>query len=106
MTVLRVALLGLGNIGTGVAMLLLDQSARVARRAGRPIELRRVIVRDLRKARSVQLPSGIISDDPRHVIEAPEIDVAIELMGGVIPTFEIFRQLLESGKDVVTANKA
>lgn len=106
MTPLRVALLGLGNVGTGVAKLLLDQSARVARRAGRPIELRRVIVRDLRKARSVQLPSGIISDDPRHVVEDPEIDVAIELMGGVTPTFEVFQKLLESGKDVVTANKA
>ncbi|HEV7999563.1 MAG TPA: homoserine dehydrogenase [Planctomycetaceae bacterium] len=106
MTPLRVALLGLGNVGTGVAKLLLDQPARVARRAGRPIELRRVIVRDLRKARSVKLPAEIISDDPRHVIEDREIDVAIELMGGVTPTFEVFQKLLESGKDVVTANKA
>ncbi len=106
MTPLRVALLGLGNVGTGVASLLLNQPERVARRAGRPIELRRVIVRDIHKARSVKLSAGILSDDYRHVVQDPEIDVAIELMGGVSPTFEVFQALLESDKDVVTANKA
>ncbi|HET6324105.1 MAG TPA: homoserine dehydrogenase [Planctomycetaceae bacterium] len=106
MTALRVALLGLGNVGTGVASLLLDHPDRIARRAGRPVELRRVIVRDLRKARAVKLPSEIISDDYRRVVQDPEVDVAIELIGGVSPTFEVFQALLESGKDVVTANKA
>src|SRR5580658_10118210 len=57
MTPLRVALLGLGNVGGGVAKILLEHSERVARRAGRPIELRHVIVRDLRKARAVILPA-------------------------------------------------
>jgi homoserine dehydrogenase len=106
MTPLRVALLGLGNVGAGVARILLEHPDRVALRAGRPIELRHVIVRDLRKARSVDLPAGIVSDDPRRVIEGREIDVAIELMGGVNPAFDVFQALLESGKDVVTANKA
>jgi homoserine dehydrogenase len=106
MTPLRVALLGLGNVGGGVAKILLEHSERVARRAGRPIELRHVIVRDLRKPRSVILPTGIVSDDYRRVIDDRAIDVAIELMGGVTPTFEVFQALLASGKDVVTANKA
>jgi homoserine dehydrogenase len=106
MTPLRVALLGLGNVGVGVARLLLEQSDRVARRAGRPIELCQVIVRDPRKVRSIKLPAGLVSDDARRVIENREIDVAIELMGGITPTFEVFQSLLESGKDVVTANKA
>jgi homoserine dehydrogenase len=106
MTPLRVALLGLGNVGTGVAKLLLEQSDRVARRAGRPIELRHVVVRDAKKPRSVQLPSGIVGTDYRRVVEDSNIDVAIELLGGVTPTFEVFQALLEAGKDVVTANKA
>jgi homoserine dehydrogenase len=106
MTPLRVALLGLGNVGAGVAKILLEHSERVARRAGRPIELRQVIVRDLRKARSVILPAGIVSDDYRRVVDDRAIDVAIELMGGVTPTYEVFQALLASGKDVVTANKA
>jgi homoserine dehydrogenase len=103
---LRVALLGLGNVGTGVAKLLLEHADRIARRAGRPIELRRVIVRDLAKPRSVILPAHLVGDDPRRVIDDREIDVAIELMGGVSPAFDLFQGLLESGKDVVTANKA
>ncbi len=60
----------------------------------------------MRKARAVKLPSEIISDDYRRVVQDPEVDVAIELIGGVSPTFEVFQALLESGKDVVTANKA
>jgi homoserine dehydrogenase len=106
MTPLRVALLGLGNVGAGVAKLLLEQPDRLALRAGRPIELRHVIVRDLKKPRPVPLPPGLASDDYRRVVSDREVDVAIELIGGVTPTFEIFQELLDSGKDVVTANKA
>ena len=66
MTPLRVALLGVGNVGAGVAKLLLEHSDRVARRAGRPIELRRVVVRDLHKPRGVILPAGIVGNDYRR----------------------------------------
>jgi homoserine dehydrogenase len=106
MTPLRVGLLGLGNVGAGVAKILLTQAERVARRAGRPIELRKVVVRDLKKARSLPLPSGLLTDDFQSVVDDRQIDVAIELIGGVKPAREIFLALLESGKDVVTANKA
>jgi homoserine dehydrogenase len=106
MTPLRVGLLGLGNVGSGVAKLMLEHPDRLARRAGRPIELRRVVVRDPRKARQIRLPPGVVSDDCRRVVDDRDIDVAVELMGGVSPTFEVFQALLESGKDVVTANKA
>jgi len=106
MTPLRVALLGLGNVGTGVAKILLHQADRVARRAGRPIELRKVVVRDLRKPRTIDLPPGLLTDDYQAVIQDRQIDVAIELMGGIKPAREVFLALLEAGKDVVTANKA
>src|SRR5580698_2829198 len=106
MTPLRVALLGLGNVGTGVARILLEQPDLVTRRAGRPIELRKIVVRDVAKARSFQLPKGMLTDDVQSVIRDPQIDVVAELIGGVKPTREIFLALLESGKDVVTANKA
>ncbi len=106
MTPLRVALLGLGNVGAGVAKLILEEPGRLALRAGRPIELRHVIVRDLKKPRALSLPAGLVSDDYRRVVNDREVDVAIELIGGVTPTFEIFQELLAAGKDVVTANKA
>jgi len=69
MTPLRVALLGLGNVGTGVAQILLTQADRVARRAGRPIELTKVVVRDRRKARTVDLPSGLLGEDCHAIIQ-------------------------------------
>jgi homoserine dehydrogenase len=106
MTPLRVALFGLGNIGTGVARILLTQSDLIARRAGRPIELRRVVVRDIKKARSLELPKDVLTNDAESVIRDPQIDVAVELIGGLKPAKEVFLALLESGKDVVTANKA
>lgn len=106
MTPLRVALIGLGNIGSGVAKLLLHEPERVARRAGRPIELRKVAVRDRRKQRGVDLPPGVLTDDVRSVMQDPQIDVAIELMGGLDPARAVVVGLLEAGKDVVTANKA
>jgi homoserine dehydrogenase len=106
MTPLRVALFGLGNVGAGVARILLTQSELIARRAGRPIELRTVVVRDIKKVRSFELPKDVLTNDVQAVIRDPQIDVAVELMGGLKPAKEVFLALLESGKDVVTANKA
>ncbi len=104
---LNVALLGLGTVGTGVARLLIEQGARLARRAGRPLALRRVVVRDLRKPRDVDLPGDVaLSDDVASVIGDPSIDVAVELMGGVEPVRPVVLDLIAAGKDVVTANKA
>ena len=60
---LRVALIGMGTVGTGVARILTDHAERIARRAGRPIEIRRVAVQHLEKTRAVALPAGLITDD-------------------------------------------
>jgi homoserine dehydrogenase len=106
MTPLRIALLGLGTVGTGVAKILKEQAERVARRAGRPIELRRVVVRDRRKPRGITLAPEMLTDDYRSVVADREIDVVVELMGGIQPAREIVFALLEAGKDVVTANKS
>jgi len=106
MSVLPVAIVGLGTVGTGVAKVLLTQPERIARRAGRPIELRRAVVRDLNKHRGLELPDGVLTDDVQKVIDDKEIRVAIQLMGGIHPAREVMLALLESGKDVVTANKA
>lgn len=103
---LNVALLGLGNVGTGVARLLLHQSERLARRAGRPLTLRHVVVRDLHKPRELTLPPGLLTDDFHAVIHDPQVHVAVELMGGLHPARDVVLALLEAGKDVVTANKA
>lgn len=103
---LRVALIGLGTVGTGVARILSEHADRIARRAGRPIEIRRVVVQQLKKPRAIELPSGLITDDLEAVCSDRDIDVALHLVGGLEPARAILLRLLESGKDVVTANKA
>jgi homoserine dehydrogenase len=102
----KVAIVGLGTVGSGVARLLLDHGDRVARHAGRTLWLESATVRDLRKSRGFQLPSGILTDDLSRILRDPEIKVVAHLVGGLEPARSMMLQLLEAGKDVVTANKA
>ncbi len=106
MSVLPVAIVGMGTVGTGVARVLVEQPERMTQRTGRKIELRKAVVRDLSRARDVKLPAGVLTDDLQQVLKDPEIKVAIHLVGGISPAREILLSLLEAGKDVVTANKA
>lgn len=102
----KVGIVGMGTVGSGVARLLLDHGDRTARHAGRTLWLEKVVVRDLRKSRTVDLPVGLLTDDLRAITEDPEIVAVAHLVGGLEPAGSILRKLLESGKDVVTANKA
>ena len=103
---LQLAIVGLGNVGTGVAKILTEHPERILQRAGRRIEIRRAVVRDLNKSRDVTLPAGVLTNDIESVIRDPHIQVAVELMGGIHPAREVMLRLLEAGKDIVTANKA
>jgi homoserine dehydrogenase len=102
----KVAIIGLGNVGQGVARLLLDHGDRTARHAGRTLWLEKAVVRDLKKARNCDLPKGVLTDDVDEVINDPSIEVVAQLIGGLEPERTIMLRLLESGKNVVTANKA
>lgn len=103
---INVAIIGLGTVGTGVAKILLEESKRIHRQAGRHVRLKRVVVRDLAKSREVSLPDGVLSDNIDDVVNDSSIDVAIQLMGGIQPAHDVMIRLLESGKNIVTANKA
>jgi homoserine dehydrogenase len=96
----------MGTVGTGVARLLLDQGDRTGRHAGRTMWLKRVVVNDINKPREVDLPPGLLTDDLSTLMDDPEIAVVAQLIGGLEPARSIMLQLLESGKDIVTANKA
>ena len=102
----KVAIIGVGTVGSGVARLLLDHGDRTARHAGRTLWLEKAVVRDLKKKRDCDLPAGVLSDKVEDVINDPEIQVVAHLVGGLEPARTITLKLLESGKDVVTANKA
>ena len=100
---LNVGLLGLGTVGTQVAERLLTRQADLARRTGVDLRLRKVLVRDAARARGI--PRDLITTDASEVLDDPQIQVVIEVMGGLDPAHEYMRRALESGKHVVTANK-
>ncbi|MBT5738684.1 MAG: homoserine dehydrogenase [Planctomycetes bacterium] len=105
----RIALLGLGTVGGAVVELLAATRKECAVRAGRPIEVSRIVVRDPSKKRTVpaDLPGHpTIRGDAIEAIEDPNIDAIVELAGGTEAPREWIRLAFEQGKDVITANKA
>jgi len=101
---LRIALLGAGSVGAQVATLLLEHADELASRVGAGLELVGVAVRDLDAPRSPAIPKHLLTKDARSLILGA--DIVIELMGGIEPAREYLMLALNSGADVITANKA
>ena len=101
-----VGLLGLGTVGAGVARLLDLGGDRIARRAGRHVEIKWAAVRHPERVRDCSVSSHRIVTDPTVIFDDPEVAVVVEVMGGIDPAFDWICRALASGKDVVTANKA
>ncbi len=98
-----VGLLGLGVVGGGVARTLRGKRETIARRVGRPVELRGVLVRDpSRHAADLGLS---LTTDPAAVLDDPSVQVIVEVMGGEDPAYEYILRAVRAGKHVVTANK-
>ena len=104
---LRVALAGLGTVGTGVVRLIKENRELIARRAGRPVEIVAVSARDRSRDRGVDLSGYRWADDMAAFAQADDIDVVCELVGGSDgPALALARDALGAGKALVTANKA
>ena len=99
-----ISLLGAGNVGGGVIVALLNGSERYAARVGRPLELRRVLVRDAGRARA-GVPDGLLTAEIGEVLGDQETQIVVELMGGEEPARDYIARALASGRHVVTANK-
>src|SRR6478672_774734 len=106
MNTTKVALVGLGTVGTGVARLLLEKGDRIARQAGQRVELAAVVVSDPGKARQVAVPPGLVGDQLSKITADRDIKIVAVLVGGLEPARSIALELLAAGKDLVTANKA
>jgi predicted dinucleotide-utilizing enzyme len=102
----RIGIVGLGTVGSGVVRLLVDSADHITRHAGRPIEVAAAVVRDPAKERDCTLPAIPISTDIATISQDPSITIAALLVGGLEPARSMMVELLENGKDVVTANKA
>jgi homoserine dehydrogenase len=100
----KVGLLGLGTVGTGTVQILQDPAQRHP--LLREIEIHRVGVRSLDKPRSVTLDPALVTTDLDSIINDPDIDIIVEVMGGLEPARTLMLQAIAQGKHVVTANKA
>ena len=100
---IKVGIIGVGTVGTSVVNILKDNQEIISARAGTKIEVKSGVVRDLSKKRDLGLH---VSDNADDVLDDPEIDIVVELMGGVEDAFEVVKHALKNGKAVVTANKA
>jgi homoserine dehydrogenase len=98
-----VGLLGLGVVGGGVARTLRDKRDTIARRVGRHVEMRSVLVRD--PSRHSGDVGALITTDPSVVLDDPSVQIVVEVMGGEEPAREYLLRAVRAGKHVVTANK-
>lgn len=106
MDTLRLGLAGFGTVGSGLAKILLENSEIIRQRTGRTIAIKTVLVRDLGRRRAVDLgPSVRFTTSADELVNDPDIDVVVELMGGIDAARSLITRALESGKHVVTANK-
>ncbi|HEX5586485.1 MAG TPA: homoserine dehydrogenase, partial [Acidimicrobiia bacterium] len=101
----RIGLLGCGNVGGALVRLVHEHADVIEARAGVPLAVTRVAVRDTTKDRGLPLPARCFTDDPAAVVGDPDIDVVVEVIGGVEPARSLIVEALMAGKPVVTANK-
>ena len=103
---IKVGLLGLGTVGGGTLTVLRRNQQEITRRAGREIQVTMAAVRDLKKAQKHNGAGLTLTADPFEVVDNPDIDIVVELIGGLSPAKELVMKAIENGKHVVTANKA
>jgi homoserine dehydrogenase len=101
-----VAVLGCGSVGSQVVRLLAEQAGDLEARVGAPVELAGIAVRRLDAPREVEVPEGLLTTDASGLVAREDVDVVVEVIGGIEPARTLILSALESGKSVVTANKA
>ncbi|HET9420580.1 MAG TPA: homoserine dehydrogenase, partial [Nocardioides sp.] len=103
---LRVAVLGCGSVGSQVVRLLHEQADDLAARVGAPVELAGVAVRRIDAPREVDVPDGLLTTDAAGLVARDDVDLVVEVIGGIEPARSLILSALENGASVVTANKA
>jgi homoserine dehydrogenase len=106
MKTFKIGLLGLGTVGGGTVNILQTTIDEIQRRIGHNIEVSIIAVRDLNRPRPVDTTGITMTDNPENVINHPEVDIVVELMGGTALAKDLLTQAIKNGKHIVTANKA
>ncbi len=106
MKTINIGLLGFGTVGGGTVQILQETLGEIERRLGASIAVKIIAVRDLNKPRAVSTGEIPLTDQPAEVVNHPEVDIVVELMGGTGLAKTLLEQAIENGKHIVTANKA
>lgn len=101
----KIALLGLGNVGRGVWTILKDNEEEIMKRSGCKVEVAKILVRDKNKPRSVEVPEEIVTTDFNEILNDDTIKIVVEVMGGIEPAKEYITKCISKKKQIVTANK-
>ena len=106
MNKINVGLIGFGNVGSGVVKILREKKHLLSKKIGVEINIKKICDKDLASKRSISVEKSLLTRSPKEIIEDPQTDVVVELIGGIHPAKEYVVQALKSGKHIVTANKA
>jgi homoserine dehydrogenase len=101
----RIGILGCGNVGAALVQLIEAHRGDIARRSGLEFEVTRVAVRNVARERPVSFADGVLTHDAEAVVDDPNVDVVVELIGGIEPARSLILHALSLGKPVVTGNK-
>jgi len=103
---INVGIIGFGTVGTGTARILIENKDLLSQRTGFNINLKRIADLDVKRNRGIKLPKGTLTTDAEKILNDPEIDIVIELIGGIHPAKDFILKAIRNKKHVITANKA
>jgi homoserine dehydrogenase len=103
---INIGLIGFGNVGSGLVKILKDKQSILREKTGCKIILKKICDKDISSKRAVSIDKGMLTTNPKDILNDPQIDIVIELIGGIHPAKEYIMDALKKGKYVITANKA
>jgi homoserine dehydrogenase len=102
----NIGIIGFGTVGAGVVKILRERKKLLSDKIGSEINIKRICDKDIVSKRNVSVDKALLTADPKDILNDPQIDIVVELIGGVHPAKEFITEALKKGKNIVTANKA
>lgn len=103
---ISLGIIGFGNVGSGVVKILRDKKSFLSEKIGMEVNIKKICDKDIISKRNVTVDKELLTTDVREVLDDPQIDILVELIGGIHPAKEYIAEALKKGKNIVTANKA
>ena len=103
---INAGIMGFGNVGAGVVKILRDRKALLTQKTGLEINIKKIFDKDIHSKRGISVDKELLSRDASDILGDSQIDIVIELLGGIHPAKELISEALKKGKNIITANKA